>query len=35
MTREELTAGLLGLWSKRLYTPEAFLERYFKVYQSR
>ncbi len=34
MTREELRQGYWDL-VKRLYTPEAFLDRYFKVYSSR
>jgi len=33
MTREELRQGYWDL-VKRLYTPEAYLERYFKVYES-
>lgn len=33
MTREELILGYQSL-VKRLYTPEAYLERYFKVYKS-
>ena len=33
MTRDELVSGYRDL-VKRLYTPEAFLERYFKVYKS-
>jgi len=33
MTRDELVLGYRDL-VKRLYTPEAFLERYFKVYKS-
>ena len=33
MTRDELRKGYWDL-VKRLYTPEAFLERYFKVYES-
>jgi radical SAM superfamily enzyme YgiQ (UPF0313 family) len=32
MTREELREGYLGL-VQRLYTPQAFLDRYFKVYR--
>ncbi len=33
MTRDELRAGYWDL-VQRLYTPEAYLERYFKVYES-
>ena len=33
MTREQLRAGYWDLVT-RLYTPEAFLERYFKVFES-
>ena len=33
MTRDELRQGYWDL-VKRLYTPEAFLDRYFKVYES-
>jgi hypothetical protein len=33
MTREELRKGYWNL-VQRLYTPEAFFERYFKVYES-
>jgi hypothetical protein len=32
MSREELRQGYWGL-VERLYTPEAFLDRYFKVFQ--
>jgi hypothetical protein len=33
MTRDELRAGFWGL-VQRLYAPEAYLDRYFKVFQS-